>query len=77
MNVRDIEADTPVIVVGSANDQGVDQQIRQQRYTAVVDGVRNMDLLAEEQVRALDRFKDPGQDQKDQSIASRSPRETA
>jgi hypothetical protein len=77
LNVRDIEAAVPVVVIGSANDEFVDRQIRRQRCTAVVDGVRNMDLLAEELVRVLDEFKDLRQAQRNQSTTSGSSDETA
>jgi hypothetical protein len=43
----------------------------------VVDGARDMDLLAEELRRVLDRFEEPGQGRKGQSIPSGWPRETA
>jgi DNA-binding NtrC family response regulator len=64
LNVRDVNETVPVIVIGAANDEDADQQIRQQEYTAVVEESRDMDVLSHELLAVLDRFKDQGQDGK-------------
>ena len=77
LNVRDIEALVPVIVIGTAHDKGIDQQILQQNYTAVVDESRDMDLLSGELVRVLDLFEDPDHGEQNQRVASGSSRARA
>jgi len=77
LNVRDIEAVMPVIVIGAAHDKGIDQQILQQNYTAVVDESRDMDLLSGELVRVLDLFEDLDQGEQSRRVASGSSRAKA
>jgi len=68
LNVRDIEPAVPVIVIGTANDKAVDRQIREQRYTMVVDETKDMNALSGELVKVLDRFKNLCQRDKEQRV---------
>ncbi len=76
LNVRDIAATVPVIVIGAANDKGIDRRIAQQKCTAVIDETQNMDLLSSQIAKVLDRFKDPSRAEEDQRTAPSQSCET-
>lgn len=57
LNVRDIDAAVPVVVVGSDADERIDRKIARQDRTEVLPEVENRDELAEELAQAIEENK--------------------
>jgi DNA-binding NtrC family response regulator len=72
LNVRDIEAELPVIVAGAADDESVDRRLRQQTYTVIIDERQDMDRLSRRIARAIERYKNEDQSEDDRNVTSGS-----
>jgi FixJ family two-component response regulator len=53
LNVRDIDAAVPVVVIGSDADERIDRKIMRQDRTVVLPKIKNRDELAEELAHAI------------------------
>ena len=53
LNVRDINEQIPVVVIGSGKDERIDAKIRRQDRTMILNGSRSDNTLGEKLVHAL------------------------
>jgi two-component SAPR family response regulator len=55
LNVRDINENISVIVIGTAEDERIDKTILEQDHTIILNEVENKDRFAEKLAQALNR----------------------
>lgn len=55
LNVRDIDKEVPVVVIGTVKDERIDRMIVKQAHTRVLTEVENRDRFVEKLARALNR----------------------
>jgi DNA-binding NtrC family response regulator len=55
LNVRDINQQIPVVVIGRGKDERIDAKIRRQDRTMILNGAKRSDTLAERLFQALER----------------------
>ncbi|MBN2316281.1 MAG: hypothetical protein JXM79_20300 [Sedimentisphaerales bacterium] len=53
LNVRDIKQEIPIVVIGSGKDEQMDQKIRRQNFTTILNGANGKDVPAEKLAHAL------------------------
>ncbi len=60
LNVRDIDKEVPVVVVGTVEDERIDRTIVKQARTRVLTEIENRDRFVEKLARALNRSENQG-----------------
>jgi two-component SAPR family response regulator len=54
LNVRDINREIPVVVIGPAKDERAEKKIRRMAHTIILNGSERNDMLGEKLVHALE-----------------------
>jgi DNA-binding NtrC family response regulator len=56
LNVRDINQQIPVVVIGCGKDDRIDAKIRRQDYTTVLNGAKRSDIINERLIQTLEKI---------------------